>query len=213
MLKINGWNLAIDNIFLDNIKKIYNNKNIAPNYNDIFKVFELVKPNKVKVIILGQDPYPKLGDANGIAFSVSRQENLPASLKNIYKELESDLGIKRINGNLEDIVKQGVLLLNTVLTVEVGKPKSHAKLGWQKLTDNVIQQLNEQGNKIFVFLGNDAQKYEKYITNSSNIILKTSHPSPLSVYRGFSGSNIFSQINNSLIKLNQKSINWEENNK
>ncbi|MFV0288679.1 MAG: uracil-DNA glycosylase [Mycoplasmatales bacterium] len=212
MININDWELQVDDKFLDKIKEKYNNNNIAPAYEDIFKVFKLIKFQDVKVIILGQDPYPTQGDANGIAFSVNRQDKLPPSLKNIYKELEKDLGVVRTSGNLEDLVRQGVLLLNTVLTVEVGNAKSHAKIGWQKVTDEVIKQLNDCGEKVFVLLGNDAQKYEKHLTNSTNIILKTSHPSPLAVYRGFSGSRIFSQINASLKKLNKTKINWEEKN-
>lgn len=212
MININDWELQVDDKFLDKIKEKYNNNNIAPAYEDIFKVFKLIKFQDVKVIILGQDPYPTQGDANGIAFSVNRQDKLPPSLKNIYKELEKDLGVVRTSGNLEDLVRQGVLLLNTVLTVEVGNVKSHAKIGWQKVTDEVIKQLNDCGEKVFVLLGNDAQKYEKHLTNSTNIILKTSHPSPLAVYRGFSGSRIFSQINASLKKLNKTKINWEEKN-
>ncbi len=207
-MDIKNWDLQIDDEFLNIIKSEYKTKNITPNYENIFKVFNLINQKDVNVIILGQDPYPTEGDANGIAFSVNRNYKLPPSLKNIFKELENDLNIIRTEGDLTNIVQQGVLFLNTVLTTEVSKPKSHSKIGWQKYTNEVITKLSENKNKIFVLLGNDAQKYEKIINNKHNIILKTSHPSPLSAYRGFLGSNIFSQINNELIKLNKKPIKW-----
>ncbi len=206
----NGWNLEIEDELVKKLEEDYKTKDIAPNKENIFKVFNLISFKEVKVVILGQDPYPKKGDANGIAFSVDRNDKLPASLKNMYKELESDLGIKRGTGDLSSIVKQGVLLMNTVLTVEVSKANSHHKYNWQSTTDKVIKSLSDKGNIIFVLLGGNAQKKIDLIDERNNIIIKEVHPSPLSAYRGFLGSKIYTKINNSLEKLNKEKIDWSK---
>ncbi len=206
----NGWELEIEDDLIKRLEQDYKTKDIAPNKEDIFKVFNLISFEDVKVVILGQDPYPKKGDANGIAFSVDRNDKLPASLKNMYKELESDLGVKRNSGDLSSIVKQGVLLMNTVLTVEVAKANSHHNYNWQSTTDKVIKSLSDKGNIIFVLLGSNAQKKKDLIDGENNIIIKEFHPSPLSAYRGFLGSKIYTKINDSLEKLNEEKIDWSK---
>ncbi len=206
----NKWSLDIKDDLVKKLEEDYKTKDIAPTKENIFKVFELVSFEDVSVVILGQDPYPKKGDANGIAFSVNRDEKLPASLKNMYKELEADLNIKRETGDLSEIVKQGVLLMNTVLTVEVTKANSHNKYNWQYTTDKVIKDLSSKGNVVFVLLGGSAQKKIPLIDDTKNIIIKEVHPSPLSAYRGFLGSKIYTQINEALINLNKKTIDWSK---
>lgn len=206
--KIRDWELFIDDKLIENIEEEYQKKEISPQKENLFKVFELVDFKDVNVVILGQDPYPKKGDANGIAFSVDRKEKLPASLRNLYKELEEDLGIKRENGDLSNIVKQGVLFMNTVFTVEVGKANSHNKYGWQKTSDTVIEDLSKKGDVLFVLLGNNAKKVEKLIDKDKNTVIYEVHPSPLAAYRGFFGSKIFTKINNYLKENNKKEIDW-----
>ncbi len=205
---INGWNLNISKEFENKIKELYKAGNITPEEKDIFNAFKEVKPEQTNVIFIGQDPYPKEGDAHGLSFSVKRDKNLPASLKNIYKELKNDLEVTRTNGDLRKIANQGVLFLNIILTTEIGKPKSHHGIGWEEITKDVIINISNKGNKIFVLLGKDAQELKRYINIESNVIIKTSHPSPLSAYRGFLGSGIFSKINKELKRLNKKGINW-----
>lgn len=206
--EIQDWKLNISDELYLKIEEEYENYDISPSKENMFKVFELIKFSEVKVVVLGQDPYPKKGDAQGIAFSVNRDYKLPPSLKNMYKELESDLKIVRKSGDLTDVVKQGVLFMNTVLTVRVSEAKSHSQLGWQKTTDQIIKDLSEVGDKIFVLLGADAQKIENKIDINKNVVLKTSHPSPLSAYRGFLGSKIYSKINDELDKNGEKRIKW-----
>lgn len=205
---INDWELEINDETWQKVEQEYKDKEIAPSKDELFTIFELVKPQDVKVIFLGQDPYPKKGDAHGIAFSVKRNDKLPASLRNLYKELESDLGIIRKSGNLSNVANQGILFLNTVLTVEIGKPQSHRKIGWQETTNKVISGLAQDGNKVFVLLGNDAKKYSEIIDSSTNKIITASHPSPLSAYRGFFGSKIYSNINKELTKMGKEEIDW-----
>ncbi len=207
---INGWSLNISKDFENKIKELYKAGNITPKEKDTFNAFKEIKPEHTNVIFIGQDPYPKEGDAHGLSFSVKRDENLPASLKNIYKELKNDLGVTRKNGDLTKIANQGVLFLNTILTTEIGKPKSHHGIGWELITKEVIINISNKGNKIFVLLGKDAQELKRYINVDSNITIETSHPSPLSAYRGFMGSKIFSEINKELKLLNKKEINWNE---
>lgn len=189
----------------------YDDSLYAPQYDEIFKALELTPLSDVTVVFLGQDPYPRLGDACGLSFSVNRSDKLPASLKNIYKELYNDLKISRTSGDLSDIAKQGVLFLNTILTIKIGETNSHAQLGWQETTDNILKQISDKGNVVFVLLGNQAQKYERLIDIRKNTIIKQVHPSPLSAYRGFFGSKIFSQINDELIKYEHEIIDWKEN--
>lgn len=183
---------------------------IFPPEHQIFRAFELLTPNDIKIVILGQDPYPTFGHANGLAFSVNPTvKPLPKSLQNIYKELSHeypDFQAKN-GGDLTYWAKQGVLLLNTVLTVEEGKPGSHFKLGWEEFTDLVIKKLGENEGVIFVLWGKHAEKKEKLIKHKS-FIFKTPHPSPLSAYRGFFDSNLFLQINEVLRNQNKNTIEW-----
>ena len=167
--------------------------------------------DQVKVVILGQDPYPTPGHAHGLCFSVMPEvKPIPKSLINIYKELESDLGIVNSNGNLQKWADQGVLLLNSVLTVEAGKANSHQGKGWEKLTDRIIEILNEQTSPIaFVLWGAYAQKKGSIVNNPQHLVLRSPHPSPLSSYRGFFGSKPFSKINDFLIENGNQAINWK----
>lgn len=189
------------------VEKEYNEKTIYPPKTKIFEAFSLTSPEEVKVIILGQDPYHGEGQANGLSFSVNRDQKLPPSLKNIFKELEDDLKIKAPNhGDLSSWAKKGVLLLNTVLTVEKSKAASHRGKGWESFTDNVIKNLslNKKG-LVFILWGSPAQKKKILIDNSKHLILESVHPSPLSSYRGFFGSKPFSMSNN---YLKNKAIDW-----
>ena len=163
----------------------------------------------VKVVILGQDPYHEPNQAHGLAFSVLC-DKLPPSLVNIYKEMESDLGVKvNQDGNLEYLAKQGVLLLNTLLSVRKGEAFSHKNLGWEILTDNIIKKLNELDQPIvFILWGSAAQSKIKYLNNKNHLILKSAHPSPLSAYRGFFGSRPFSKANEFLESHGVDAIKW-----
>ncbi len=191
------------------IKKEYKEKIIYPRARDMFNALKYTDYDKVKVVILGQDPYHNEREAHGLAFSVQEGISNPPSLKNIFKELKDDLGIERTNGNLSDWSKQGVLLLNTVLTVEKHKPNSHKNKGWEKFTDKIIYFLNEKENPIvFILWGNNAKAKKRLITNSKHLIIETSHPSPFSYNYGFKGSKPFSKTNEYLIKINKKPIKW-----
>ena len=183
---------------------------IFPELHHILRALDETKFEDVKVVILGQDPYPTPGHANGLAFSVNPTvKPLPKSLQNIYKELEDDLGIVRKTGDLSSWAKQGVLLLNTVFTVEESKPNSHQGLGWEALSDEVIHKLSQnRENLVFVLWGKKAQVKEKIIDSTKHLIIKAPHPSPLSAYTGFFGSKPFSQINAYLKKNNKKEIDW-----
>jgi len=192
------------------IKNEYKTKQIFPHPKNIFKAFELTPANDVKVVILGQDPYHGANQAHGLAFSVQEDIKIPPSLNNIYKELYDDLNIPiKRSGNLESWAKQGVLLLNSVLTVESGKANSHKNIGWEKFTESVISLISKK-KEILVFLlwGNYAHKKEDFIESNNHLILKSVHPSPLSAYNGFFGSKHFSKANNFLKKNNIKEIVW-----
>ena len=176
-----------------------------PNEKNIFAAFSK-EPNLIRVLIVGQDPYPNPDYANGLAFSVSPSiTQLPASLKNIYKELESDLGIKRNSGDLSDWANQGVLLINRCLTVEPGKSGSHTDIGWQVFTESVIKYCAING-ALGILWGNEAQKLSHYFSNDD--LFESVHPSPLSAYRGFFGSKPFSKVNNRLKEKNLEPIKW-----
>lgn len=186
---------------------------IYPNQRDIFNAFSLTCFNNIKVVILGQDPYFSHNQAHGLSFSVPKDQNIPPSLKNIYKELNSDFKKNFVfkHGCLINWAKQGVFLLNSILTVESGKPKSHSSIGWNIFTDKVISMINLHKNSIiFLLWGNDAQKKSILINHNNHYILKASHPSPLSAYRGFFGCKHFSLTNKILLKNDQKPINWFE---
>ena len=185
---------------------------VFPEEKNVFTALELTPFESVKVVILGQDPYHGFGQAHGLSFSVQKGIPLPPSLRNIYKELQEDLGGELpTEGDLSHWAKQGVLLLNTVLTVEEGNANSHKGMGWERLTNRLIESLNELNHPvIFILWGKPAQDKEKLITNPSHVILKSPHPSPLSAYRGFFGSKPFSRINDILIQQGQIPIRWTE---
>lgn len=186
-------------------------KTVFPPEAEVFSAFALCPPERVRVVILGQDPYHEKGQANGLAFSVSDGVPLPPSLRNIYKELQDDLGIlPPESGNLERWAKQGVFLLNTVLTVEEGKANSHAAYGWQTFTDTVIRSLRTLPQPIAAVLwGAQAQKKAPlFASDSPRLVLQAPHPSPLSSYRGFFGSKPFSKINEFLRQNGEKPILW-----
>ena len=184
-------------------------KEIYPSTENIFRALELVSPGDVKVVVVGQDPYHDINQANGLAFSVNKNNTIPPSLKNIYSEIKRDLNSETLqNGDLTQIAKQGVLFLNSVLTVEAHKPGSHANIGWQEITDSIISLLSSEKNIVFMLWGNFAQLKEKFIDLNSNLVLKTSHPSPLSAYRGFTGSRPFSKSNKFLKSKGKKIIDW-----
>lgn len=190
------------------VKKEYKTKTIFPPYKNIFDALRFTDYDEVKVVILGQDPYHGLGEAHGLSFSVKEGVRMPPSLLNIFKELYSDLGIKRTTSDLTDWAKQGVLLLNSIMTVEQDKPLSHKDKGWEIFTDTIIKKLNEREKPIvFVLWGNFARSKKEFITNKNHYIIESAHPSPLSANRGFFGSKPFSKINNFLSKTNKK-INW-----
>ena len=201
--------------FLDEIeskflKLIVEEATIFPPISCIFRALELVRFDEVKVLILGQDPYHGFDQANGLSFSVNKEIMIPPSLKNIFLELKNDLNISiSQHGDLTSWAQQKILLLNSVLTVEEGKPNSHQELGWDKLTNKIISRLSERGNMIFVLWGNIAQKKSYLIDDKKNKILSASHPSPLSAYRGFFGCKHFSEINKILIENGSSEINWK----
>jgi uracil-DNA glycosylase len=196
-----------------NLGKLYRDKKgfIFPKETQIFRAFDLCPFDEVKVVILGQDPYPTRGHAHGLCFSVEPDiRPFPKSLNNIFKEIQGDLG-KPIpsSGNLERWAKQGVLLLNTILTVEEGKPDSHKGLGWEKFTDAVIRQINfEKEGVIFMLWGAKAIAKDEMIDKSKHMILKSAHPSPLSAYRGFFGCKHFSKTNQFLRTIEKPEIDW-----
>ncbi|MBQ3053817.1 MAG: uracil-DNA glycosylase [Clostridia bacterium] len=193
------------------VNEEYANKTIFPPKDCIFNAFKFTDYDDVKVVILGQDPYHEQGQAHGLAFSVNKGITIPPSLCNMYKELNSDLGCYiPDNGYLEKWAKQGVLLLNTVLTVEEGKANSHKKTGWTTFTDSVIKALNERKTPvIFLLWGGNAKEKLKYITNPHHYVLTTVHPSPLSAYGGFFGCKHFSKTNAILSSIGEKKIDWQ----
>ena len=193
------------------IKDEYKKSTVYPSAKFIFNAFELTPFDKVKVVILGQDPYHGENQANGLAFSVNDGVQMPPSLINIYKEIEKDLSQKSINknGNLENWAKQGVLMLNATLTVKANMAGSHQNKGWEKFTDAVVKILSVQKeNLVFILWGGYAQKKGSVIDESKHLVIKSTHPSPFSAYSGFFGSKPFSQTNAYLIFNNKEPINW-----
>jgi uracil-DNA glycosylase len=185
-------------------------KIIFPPENLIFEAFRLTPFENVKVVILGQDPYHGQGQAHGLAFSVQPGVKLPPSLVNILRELQEDLAAQSPeSGSLEKWAREGVLLLNTVLTVEEGKPGSHHQKGWETFTDKVVEILNEKKNHlVFILWGSPAQKKALRVDEKKHLIIKSVHPSPLSVYRGFYGSKPFSRTNQYLRNHHIQEIDW-----
>ena len=215
----NSWDNKLEEemakpYFLDMLNFLdgeYSTKNIYPPRNKIFNALKTTPFGNVKVVILGQDPYHGYGQAHGLCFSVNKGVALPPSLKNIYKEMESDLGIVQPNhGYLQSWANQGVLMLNTVLTVEESKPNSHAKIGWQTYTDKIIKIVNSQEQPIvFLLWGRNAINKAKFIDQNKHLVLTSVHPSPLSAYGGFFGCRHFSKCNEFLVKNGIEPINWK----
>ncbi len=191
------------------VKNEYKNKTIFPPYKNIFDALRFTDYDEVKVVILGQDPYHGLGEAHGLSFSVKENVKTPPSLLNMFKELYDDLGIKRTKSDLTDWTKQGVLLLNSIMTVEKDKPLSHKDKGWEIFTDTVISKLNDREDPvIFVLWGSFARSKKELITNKKHKIIESVHPSPLSANRGFFGSKPYSKINKYLKEMNKEEIKW-----
>ncbi len=184
---------------------------ILPSPHDLFNALALTPPAHVRVVILGQDPYPTPGDAHGLAFSVNHGVKIPRSLANIFKEMERDLGLPRPpHGHLAHWASQGVLLLNTCLSVEAGKAGSHRKLGWQALTDQVINAVSRKSDGVvFILWGADAQAKREIIAGSNHLVIESAHPSPLSARRGFCGSSPFSRTNAHLQSQGRGVIDWK----
>lgn len=213
----NSW----DEVLHDEMKKSYFtyiknyvkeerlSKTIFPPAQDLFNAFKLTDFKDIKVVILGQDPYHGEKEAMGLSFSVRRGVRTPPSLKNIFKELKDDLGIERTDTDLSDWARQGVFLLNTVLTVEKDKANSHKDIGWEIFTDYVIKQINDRLNGVvFILWGRQARDKKRIITNPSHYIIESAHPSPLSAYNGFFGSKPFSKANKFLRENNKKEIKF-----
>lgn len=195
----------------DFVRAEYLTKKIFPQPENVFKAFWLTPFSKVKVVILGQDPYHGDGQAHGLCFSVPKGVAIPPSLQNIYKEIESDLGVKKDfgSGNLESWAKQGVFLLNAILTVVAHSPASHQKKGWENFTDAVIKKIsNEREGVVFILWGNYARGKKNLIDAGKHLILEAPHPSPLSAYAGFFGSKPFSKANKYLVSRGQAEIIW-----
>ena len=193
------------------LKEEYKTKTIYPDMYDIFNALRYTAFKDVKAVIIGQDPYHGSGQAHGLCFSVKKGVDIPPSLNNIYKELKSDLGIEPPDhGYLEDWAKQGVLMLNTVLTVRAGQAASHRGNGWERFTDHVIEKLNEkQQPVVFLLWGRPAAEKAKIITNPIHLKLEALHPSPLSAHRGFFGCKHFSKANKFLVSKGIEPINWQ----
>lgn len=223
MVKLgNDWDCLLSNEFKKEyylnlrefLKEEYSKKIIYPNPNDIFNALKYTSYKNTKILILGQDPYHGENQAHGFAFSVQKGIKTPPSLLNIYKELNNELGCYiPNNGYLIPWADQGVLLLNTVLTVRAHEANSHKDKGWEILTDKIIETLNERKDPvIFVLWGANARSKKKIITNKTHYILEAPHPSPLSAHRGFFGCNHFIKINKILLELNKEPINWQIDN-
>lgn len=213
----NDWKIVLNEyvktsefkVLCDTVESLYEDYTVYPSKDNIFRALNLTPYKSIKAVILGQDPYFNENEADGLAFSCSKKDKLPPSLKNIFKELESDLGVVRNNGDLVSWAEEGVLLLNTVLTVEAGKAGSHRNIGWENFTDEIIRKINEKEEPVvFILWGNDAIKKEKMITNNKHFIIKSPHPSPLSSYRGFFDSKPFSKINEFLKENKIEIIKW-----
>lgn len=214
----NDWDTILANEFKKSyylkirefLKSEYSTKTIFPPMHDIFNALKYTSFSNTRVVILGQDPYHEIGQAHGLSFSVKRGVKVPPSLVNIYKELNSDIGMKIPNhGELTSWAKQGVLLLNATLTVREGQANSHQKIGWSIFTDEIIKILNTSNKPIvFILWGGNARSKKSFITNKNHLIIESAHPSPLSAYNGFLGSRPFSRANDFLIKNGLEPINW-----
>ena len=215
----NSWDILLKDEYkkeyFNNLKSFivseYKNKTIYPKMSEIFNAFTKTSYDNVKVVILGQDPYHGENEAEGLSFSVKVGIQKPPSLINIFSELKNDLGIDPPNhGSLVSWAEQGVLLLNSTLTVVKDCPRSHANRGWEIFTDEVIKIINQKDTPVvFILWGSDARSKKSLITNKKHLIIESAHPSPLSAYRGFFGSKPFSKTNEFLIKNNIKPIDWK----
>ena len=215
----NDWDEKLNTIwtsdgfkkFMEIVKIKYKENTCFPEYNNIFNALKLTPYSKVKVVILGQDPYHGTGEAHGLSFSVQDGIKKPPSLKNIFKELKEDLNIDEPeSGNLTQWAQEGVLLLNSVLTVEKDKAASHKDLGWHLFTDHIIKLLNEKETPVvFILWGSFARSKKVYITNKKHFIIESTHPSPFSAASGFFGSKPFSKTNNYLINAGMNPIKWD----
>ena len=192
-----------------NVELEYSSSQCFPPKNQIFRALELTQFDDIKVVILGQDPYHNENQANGLCFSVSNMVKTPPSLQNIYKELAQDLGISKSSNELEDWAKQGVLLLNSTLTVKANEPNSHKNMGWDIFTDFIIKEISDKkSDVVFVLWGAFAQKKVALIDAAKHLIIASSHPSPFSAHKCFFGSKPFSKINEFLKSNNKEKINW-----
>ncbi len=214
----NDWDAILDGEFEKEyylkirgiLKDEYFSRTVFPPMNDIFNALKYTPYNETKVVILGQDPYHEIGQAHGLSFSVKKGIKIPPSLVNIYKELNTDIGMDiPAHGELTSWAKQGVLLLNATLTVRQGQANSHQNIGWSIFTDEVIKKLDKNDNPIvFILWGGNARSKKKYITNKNHFVIESVHPSPLSAYNGFFGSRPFSRANEFLLSNGVKPINW-----
>ena len=195
---------------MDKVKSEYKKYTCYPEFNNIFNALKLTPYSNVKIVIIGQDPYHGQGEAHGLSFSVQKGIKLPPSLQNIFKELYDDLGIK--NGDIGDLTpwaKQGVLLLNSILSVRKDSPLSHKDLGWQLLTDHIIKLINlKKEPVVFILWGSFARSKKQFITNKNHLIIESTHPSPLSAYNGFFGSKPFSKANDFLKEHKIKEVDF-----
>lgn len=214
----NNWDNILEEEFnkpyfeklMEFVNSEYENYTIYPEKDNIYNALKLTKPEDVKVVILGQDPYINKGQAHGLSFSVQDGVAIPPSLRNIFREQRKDLGIVQPNcGNLTKWAEQGVLLLNATLTVREGLSNSHQGKGWGIFTDAIIKYLGQQEHIVFMLWGNFAKAKRKYIDASKNLVLEAAHPSPLSATRGFFGCGHFSKANKYLEENNINSINWQ----
>lgn len=215
----NNWDILLHDEwgkdYYKNLRKFlvseYRTQTVYPDMNDIFNSLKFTDYKDVKAVILGQDPYHEPGQAHGLCFSVKKGVPAPPSLQNIYKEIHAELGLPIPNhGELTSWAKQGVLLMNTVLTVRRGQANSHKGMGWEIFTDNVIKLLNERPEPIvFLLWGANARSKAKLITNTAHLVLQSAHPSPLSAYNGFFGNGHFIKANDFLVRTYGKGIDWE----
>lgn len=214
----NDWDTILDSVwkssgfnkFLSVVKNEYKNYTCYPKYENIFNALKCTSYSKVKIVIIGQDPYHGEGEAHGLSFSVQKGVKLPPSLKNIFKELYDDLGIRNEeSGDLTPWAKEGVLMLNSILSVRKDSPLSHKDLGWQLLTDYIIELLDKRNEPlVFILWGSFAKSKKVLIKNKNHLIIESTHPSPFSAHSGFFGSKPFSKANNYLKEHNIKEVNF-----
>ena len=215
----NGWDIALEDEFekpyfkelLEKVDEEYENHTVYPPRGKIFSALKHCDISDVKVVILGQDPYHEEGQAHGMCFSVLPGVDIPPSLKNIYKEIEAEYGYAAPNhGCLVSWSNQGVLLLNTTLTVREHQANSHSKFGWQKFTDRIIQEVNKQEKPVvFILWGGNARSKKAFIDSSKHLVLESAHPSPLSAWQGFFGNNHFKKTNEFLKLHGREEIDWK----